>query len=151
MSGFRFRLEKVRDLRSAEEQEQARRLAQARSKVARARGVVDRIDRAEAGVRDRARAALRGRNPVGMVQNLEVLLNQLGRQRALAEAACASAEEALDAAVEDYQRAFREREIMDRLRERRQDEWRREELRREQGVLDELGRGGSGAGGGRGS
>ncbi|MDH3223828.1 MAG: flagellar export protein FliJ [Gemmatimonadota bacterium] len=144
MRGFRFRLERVLDLRAAAEEEMGRRVADARRAAGRARSVVDRILRSELALRERVGEALRGTRSVGSVQNLEVVREQLARQRLVAEAELVDAEVALREAVENHRKAHREREILDRLRTRRAAEWQVEERRREQSVLDEVGRGRSG-------
>lgn len=147
MRGFRFRLEKVLDLRTAAEEEMGRRVADARRAAGRARGVVDRILRSELALRERVGEALQERRSVGSVQNMEVVREQLARQRLVAEAELIKAEGTLEEAVENHRKAHQEREILDRLRSRRAAEWQVEERRKEQSVLDEVGRGRSGPGG----
>ena len=140
MRGFRFRLEKLRDLRTAEEQGKARALAKARDAVARLESVIDGVVDSEAGVLERIGTMLQGGPRAGAVQNMQVMLGQLRRQRAVAEVERVKAQEELNAALLAYQDAFREREILDRLRARQMDSWNRDEQRREQAVLDEVGR-----------
>lgn len=141
MRGFRFRLEQLLDLRTAAEEETARKLAEARQAVGGAKSSVDRILRSESELRKQVGRAMRGTGTVGAVQNLVVVREQLARQRLAAEAELSRAEGHLAEALENHRQAHREREILDRLRTRRSEEWRLEAHRREQAVLDESGRG----------
>jgi len=143
MKGFRFRLEKLRDLRRMEEEGRARAVAQASDSVATAQKLIDGIIESEAEVLDRIRTIVTSGPRVGLVQNMQVVLGQLRRQRAVAQAQRVKAEEELKTARLAFQEAYREREILDRLRERQMDSWNREEGRREQAVLDEASRRGA--------
>lgn len=141
MKGFRFRLEQLLDLRAAAEEETARKLADARHTVTGARNMVDRILRSESELREQVGRALRGTGNVGAVQNLDIVREQLARQRVAAEAQLSEAEARLAEAIAAHQQAHQEREILDRLRARRSEEWRIETQRREQSILDEVARG----------
>ena len=141
MNDFRFRLERLRDLRLAEEKETARGLAAAREAVGRAERIVEDLAQAEAQLRERIHDALETSPTAGHMQNLQVVLTQLRRQRAEALAERRHAEALLEESIQRFQDAFREREILDRLRERRREEWARDQLREEQKNLDEVGRG----------
>ncbi|NNM31427.1 MAG: flagellar export protein FliJ [Gemmatimonadetes bacterium] len=141
MRGFRFRLEQLLGLRAAAEEETARKLADARRAVDEAQSSVDRIVGSEAELREQVGRAMWAAGTVGAVQNLDVVREQLARQRLAAEAELSRAEGELTEALENHRRAHQEREILDRLRTRRSAEWRVENGRREQAVLDESGRG----------
>ncbi|MGI9625278.1 MAG: flagellar export protein FliJ [Longimicrobiales bacterium] len=141
MRGFRFRLEKLRGLRWAEEQEKARRLAEAGTALDRAQGILERIAESEAGVQSRMRDALEEAPTAGVVQNLMVLLDAMRRQRTAAEEDRAAALDQVVEATTQLQEATRERKILDRLRDRHRGEWVREERQREQSILDEANRG----------
>lgn len=141
MRGFRFRLEKLRGLRWAEEQEKARQFAEAGLVLDRVQVVLDRIAESEVGVQDRMRVALEEAPTAGVVQNLLVLLDALKRQKTTAEEERATALDQLEVATSALQGATRERKILDRLRDRHRGEWVREERQREQSILDEANRG----------
>ena len=141
MRNFRFRLEQLLDLRAAAEEATARKLADARHTVTGARNMVERIVRSESELRQQVGRALRETGSVGAVQNLDIVREQLARQRLAAEAQLSEAETRLSEALAAHQQAHQEREILDRLRARRSEEWRVENQRREQAVLDEVARG----------
>lgn len=141
MKGFRFRLEQLLDLRAAAEEEMVRKLAAAQRLVTEAEDALGRIQSAEADLRDQVGRALRGVGTVGAVQNLDVVREQLGRQRLIAEAELARVRAEHAEAAENHRQAHQEREILNRLKDRRSKEWRVEVHRREQAVLDEVARG----------
>lgn len=141
MKAFRFRLEKLRELRVAEEETQARMVAAARAAVDQALEMARQVGNAESEVRERIAAAI-GRSPsVGTVQNLRVLLNHLMRQRQAAEADHRKAEESLEESLIQFREAIREREVLDRLKDRQKEQWALERRRIDQNTLDEQSRG----------
>jgi flagellar FliJ protein len=135
MKAFAFNLEKVLDLREFREDE-------ARIELGRAVGVLAETEnRIRAAAEERARAAAAqfgpGNDAATMRQYMLYLLRLDGlRERLLEEAA--AAELKVEEAREAYLEASRERKVLEKLREKRQKERRRETLSEETKTLDDI-------------
>lgn len=137
MNAFSFRLEKVLELRRRAEQEMAAKLARARNEAEAARQAMLALqDARSAGLDQLARAHGAG-SSVGQLQNLQYVLDHIGHLIDEARTATRAAEENVNAAILDMNRARRERRILDRLRERDFESWQLEQQRAEQKILDE--------------
>ncbi|HOX26438.1 MAG TPA: flagellar export protein FliJ [Candidatus Krumholzibacteria bacterium] len=136
---FRFRLEKVLDHRQRELDARTLAVAQARAVVAAATRDVADANRELTQARLEAVAAREGRvDPVELARLLAWQERLVGRKRQL-EAKLVAGRQALVLAQERLQQAWREREMLTRLRERQRLEWEQEEARRERRALDEIG------------
>ena len=138
MKRFRFRLQKVLDLRAAVEREKARRLADARRDAADARRARDDLE----SIRNSGREILTGAHgsggSVGHLLNLEYVLERMESQLEEADAACAEAEKDVESTLREYHAASRERRTLDQLKEKRLEVWKREADRQEQKAIDEV-------------
>jgi flagellar FliJ protein len=138
MAAFHFSLEQVLELRLREEHKQARAMADASRDANAARQAVQDLEALRSAGRARLTAAHSTGRSVGQLQNLEWVL---GRMETELEAA---QDKARDAATEasrcrkEFQRAVRDRQSIDRLKERKRSQWIEEEKRVEQKAMDEL-------------
>ena len=135
MSRFRFRLEAVRKLKKANEDERAGELAEAISEA----GAADQEREALAALEDAGRAQMSElEGDIGRQKSVAVMMEHLAEHR---EAARRRLQEA-NGKVRERQDAFREaiteRRAIDRLRDRQQREWDINARRREQKATDEV-------------
>jgi flagellar FliJ protein len=135
---FKFRLQRVLDMRSQSEQEAAGRLAHAQSEAEAARLACAALEEvraagsvalAGAGVAPTSVAHLRA---VGMV------LEQLDRHIEVADQAAGVAERQAELSLTEYRDAFRDRRVLDRLRERHLESWTVEAGQRDRAAMDEI-------------
>jgi len=132
---FRFRLERVLDHRRRQEDLCGRELAAAQRVVA----TLDRSIAEHRTEQARAAAGVAGALDVGRrrdcalwIQHLDHCLDRLRAERVEAVVA-------VDAGRQKLQAAWRDREVLERLRARRREEWLRVRDRRETRELDEVG------------
>jgi len=136
---FRFRLERVLQHRQREVDARSREVA------AIQRALQEREDRlAQAGRQlQQCRAELAARRhgelDPGALQRATAWQEELVTRRQTAEQDLAAARLDLNAAQERLQQAWRDREVLERLRQRQRQEWQQEEARRERRALDEIG------------
>ncbi len=138
MSAFRFSLRRIRDLRREEEKACARTLQEARLRAEEAEEARRTLEAIRLSGRERLARAHAAGGPIGRLHPLEFLLSRMEEHLAEAEFRCREAEERVAASLHRFTEAFRLRSTLDRLRERRFQEWRTDELRREQKELDEV-------------
>lgn len=138
MSAFRFSLEKVLELRKHEEQIAALRLAEAQREAERARRALEALETLHQQGYDRLAQAHGAGGLAGHLQNLRYVVDRLGQLVADADAVMRAADERVSAMLAELSVALQERRIMDRLRERSLDEWRAEQARAEQKVMDDV-------------
>jgi flagellar FliJ protein len=126
---FRFRLQRVLDLRAQTEQKAAGALADARVKAQQARGDKQALEDRLAQGFARIAGGDDGPRSVGEMRNRCLVVDQLGRRVVRAGEEVAQADAAVRKTTDDFTAAFRDRRVLDRLRERRLGEWRAEETR----------------------
>jgi flagellar FliJ protein len=138
MSGFRFRLQKVLELRERLELESATRLAAARHEADVAMTLMKDLEGARARGVDKAGETVAGSTSAGELQRIALLIEQLDQHLDVAENAHREAgEKATDLAVA-FERAFTDRQIIERLRNRKLADWRDAEQRTDQATMDEV-------------
>ncbi|MHB0949593.1 MAG: flagellar export protein FliJ [Gemmatimonadaceae bacterium] len=148
MSGprFTFRLQRVLELREAAERGVQRRLAAAQEQAAGARELHDAL----AAVRDAGAESLtrvQAEGPTaGTLRSYAFVQGRLDARLSVAEEGLQQSEAIVDAARQELTEAFRARRVIDRLRERREEEWRAGEahadlLRMDAIALSQHGRG----------
>lgn len=137
MPPFRFRLERVLEVRRREEDRERIAFAEATARRARAREVLEARRRAYRRTleEEAARASFRVDELLARIHHRERQLRDILEAERDLESATAAWAEARARLVE----ARKKRRLLERLRERRYAEWRLEEERREQGILDEVG------------
>ena len=134
---FRFRLQRVLELREQKEREKALELLRAETALDAARAALTGLELARATGHERLLGA-QGDGTVGQLRNLAFVLEQLDRH--VAEAA-----ESLDAAGQETERvrenltaAHQERRALDRLRDRREAEWRGQAVLEDRVTMDAI-------------
>lgn len=138
MSAFRFSLGRLLDLRRNEENRRATHVAAARRDSDSARKArEDLVTVCQAGRAKVAEAHQLG-GAVGTLRNMELLLERVEEQVQEADEVCQETNEKLVESIKDYSEAVRERHSLDRLKDRRMEEWRVEESRRDQKEIDEI-------------
>ncbi|MFO7260932.1 MAG: flagellar export protein FliJ [bacterium] len=138
MSAFRFPLQKVLELRKHQEQVAALRLAEAEREAERARRALDALEELRRQGHDRLAQAHGAGGLAGHLQNLRYVVDRLTQLVADADAMTRAADERVSAMLAELSVALRERRIMDRLRERSLAEWRLEQARAEQKLMDDV-------------
>ena len=136
---FKFRLQRVLEMRERTEREAARALAAAQDEAERARRAADVLAAARAelaaGAHD-ARAT--PGTAVGAHHTYAFLLERLDERVAAAGAAVRAAEAATHAREDALRDAFRGRRTLDRLRERDEGAWRAGAAAADRQLMDEI-------------
>ena len=138
MKRFRFRLQKVLDLRAAVEREKAGRLADARRHATEARQARDDLESIRKAGREILTSAHGSGGSVGHLLNLEYVLEKMESHLEEADAAWAEAEKDVESTLREYHVASQERRTLDQLKEKRLEVWKREADRQEQKAIDEV-------------
>ena len=136
---FKFRLQRVLDLRERKERDAATALVSAEeaADVARRERAELELARQELAAR-RVTATPTASLSVGELRNLGFLLERLDERVAVAQSAAAAAERAVETRRGELQVAFRDRRTLDRLRERHLDEHRSAEATADRQLMDEI-------------
>jgi flagellar export protein FliJ len=138
MNTFRFRLQKVLDLRKLAEQESAVRMAEARRAAEDAHRTVDALDRAvHASFAERQRAGS-GARPAGELQHLSFIVEQIGEHLAAADDVRRDADERVTELVGEFTDAVRQRRVLDQLRDRHRGAWQVAQIQADRKLMDEL-------------
>lgn len=138
MKKFSFRLERVRQLRVAAEQEAARGLADARGLEDACR---EAVDAGMARLRDALAQVVTmhtASGAAGMLGNLHLPLDVLRARLDADTVRLQEAGKAVETARLAYDAARQDRMALDRLHDQRRAEWEREVARHEQAALDEV-------------
>jgi flagellar protein FliJ len=140
MSRFKFRLQRLLDLRQKREQEAAGAVAAARSEAEAA----TRRQAELAARRDQTRQELlpaEGQTiRVGRLHEIAYLVHALDGHVATAQKASQAAEQIVQQKLGELSDAMRDRRVLDRLKDRRSVEWRTEDARQEREVMDAIAR-----------
>lgn len=121
---FKFRLQRLLDLREQKEREMAAGLARAEHAADAARAELANLDAVRAIGREQLHAVHATDGTVGELRNLVFVLEQLDAQVASAQASVDAAEEAAARARGELGDAFRDRRVLDRLRDRHEADFR---------------------------
>ncbi len=138
MSEFEFKLDNVLDLRKEEERVQAQRVAQARREADAAREAMSNLEALRRDGRERLTRAHGNGRTVGQLQNLEWVLGRVETELEAAQETLRSADAEMVERVKDFQGAVRERQTLDRLREKQLESWKATQARAEQKTMDEV-------------
>lgn len=138
MRNFRFRLQKVLELRERAEKESAVRLVEARIEAEAALRAVESLEAARlAGAERAGRVSLDGIT-AGELQRLSLLVQQLDQHLAAASEAADSADARVDEMSTEFEGALIRRRVLDRLREKHLELWRSEEEQRDRATMDAI-------------
>jgi len=138
MSRFRFRLQDLMQLAEAREKEQATQLARAQQAAAMARLHAETLNALRAAGSEQIAAAHGRGTAAGSIQQMSLILEQLERHHAAAASVLSSAEAEVARCRAAYTTVAQERQVLDKLRERRHEAWRIEQAQHEQKQMDEL-------------
>ncbi|NLG61648.1 MAG: flagellar export protein FliJ [Candidatus Cloacimonetes bacterium] len=138
MSPFRFRLQKLLELRQWSEKEKAAALASAQHAAAQAQEIRDAIMAARAAGLQQLASAHAGCGSAGELQRLHAVLAQLESHADYAREAALEAERIVDTAQQAFTEAAQARHALEQLRERRLHEWRTAATEAEQKQMDEI-------------
>ena len=133
---FRFRLQRVLDLRARVEQDAARALASAQEAAATARAELAAIEAVRAELAATANPG--AGHSVGTLRTVGFLLGRMDEQVVVAEASTAAAERTANERRDVLQLAWRDRRTLDRLRERHHDAWKGAEAALDRQTMDEV-------------
>ena len=136
---FKFRLQRVLDLRARKERDAATALVSAEETADGARQEHARLElaRQELAARQSPRPAAATLS-VGELRNLGFLLERLDERVAVAQTAAAAAEAAVEERRGELQHAFRDRRTLDRLKERHLEGYRSAEAAADRQLMDEI-------------
>ena len=138
MTTFRFRLDRLLDLRSRKERQQAEMLGRALRDETASREALEQAQARLGAAREQA-APEPGRLTVaGTLRNLGLTVAAAMTRRDAAAVSQSEAESALETERERYEAAQRDRRVIERLREQRLEDWTRETDRKEQQEMDGL-------------
>jgi flagellar FliJ protein len=146
---FRFRLQRVLDLRARTERDAATALVSAQETADAARDAQLRLEQARGelaasmvnGMAVDASGATAQAVPgasVGALRNLSFLLDRLDERVASAAQESDAAQHAVSAHEDALRAAYRDRRALDRLRERHLDAWRAGEAAQDRAAMDEI-------------
>lgn len=135
---FKFRLQRVLELRQKREQAVAVQLAEAQQAEEAARAECATLEaQREAGVQS-SHAAPGTRPTVGQLQNLRLLVERLSERVEQAYAAHAEAEKVVQTRQSELTTAFQERRVLDRLRERDLSQWQANQAHADRQLMDDI-------------
>jgi len=138
MRVFHFSLGRLLDFRRHEEQQRAQTLAAARRTSDSAQKArQDLVEIQQAG-RSKLADAHRNGGSIGVLRNMEFVLERMEDHVKEADQECEEADEKVVESVKDYTKAAQNRHGLDCLKDRRMEEWKVEEGRREQKEIDEV-------------
>lgn len=133
---FRFALAPLLRLRQSVERQRALRLREASLKVTRLQETLAQLDRFLSASAAADHAALREGRRAAELQFASVFRENLESLRLQHERELQRLESERQRAAEEYQRAYRECEALETLRQRQRGVYQQEELRRQQRILD---------------
>ncbi len=149
---FKFRLQRVLDLRARTERDAATALVTAQEAADSAHAAQRRLEQARAEMAARMQVGMAGDGAtaahdaalpvpgasVGALRNMSFLLDRLDERVASAAAQTTAAQHAVVAHEDALRAAYRDRRTLDRLRERHQDAWRAGEAAQDRAQMDEI-------------
>lgn len=135
---FDFRLQRVLDLRARRERDAAVRLAEAEERADDAKRARASLEAVRAENAARLAAAHGAGSTVGHLRSLGLVLESLDARIGHAGTALEAAEEGVRRSADEMRDAFRDRRVLDRLRERHLEAWRTEEVQADRAEMDAI-------------
>lgn len=135
---FRFRLQRVLELREKREQAQAIQLAKAEETASAARSTRDELQALHAASRAQITSAHRTEPTVGHLNHLGYVLSELDQRLGQASQVVTKAEGVVSEARVSLEEAARDRRVLDRLKEKHTDAFRTEASHRDRVEMDEV-------------
>jgi flagellar FliJ protein len=136
---FRFRLQRVLEIREQKEKEVATQLVLAQSEANAAREACERLEASRLASRDELeqQSTLRAAS-VGELRNMAFLLQQMDERLTQAEEAALAAEATVARTQDELIAAFKDRHVMDKLRTRREEAFRAESASADRNLMDAI-------------
>src|ERR1700750_3286182 len=136
MSAFKFRLQPVLELRERDERAAGAKLAEAENQVDEARVAAKALE----AIREKGAAAIDVAHdpPVGQINTIGYVLEQLGHHIADAQTRVAAAEQVVTQARTDLTSALQARRVLSKLREKHFENWQKEDNAKEMQQMDEF-------------
>lgn len=135
---FKFRLQRVLDLRIKTEEEAALRLADARRGEERAKEAVAELENARDEGMQRASGSPGERPTIGQLQNLRFLVERLNQEVDHAQGEAEAAGKQVDRRLEEFSAAFRDRRVLHKLRDRAVESWKDGEVQADRQTMDNI-------------
>ena len=135
---FKFRLQRILELREKAEQAKARELVSAQESADVARRTRDELAELHASSRNEIDAAHRTEPRVGHLQQLGLVLQSLDQRLDTADEGVRAADAIVADAQTLLETAARDRRILDRLKDRHTDQWRVEAAHKDRIGMDEI-------------
>ena len=136
MKKFSFRLDRLLDLRSLKEREQAAVLGRALQDETASREALENAQERLGEAREQAAPGPGRVSAAGTLHNLGLTVAAAATQRDEAAVSQGDAERTLEAERDRYEATQRDRRVVERLRENRLEDWTREAGRKEQQETD---------------
>ncbi len=133
---FKFRLQRLLDLRAAREREKSVEMVRAEAECDAMRARLTDLQAARDDSRTRLLAPAGSQGTVGQLRNLAFIVEQLDRQVDSATTAMNVAESAAAVVRQDLNAAHVERRVLDRLRDRHVADWRGAESQPDRQTMD---------------
>lgn len=133
---FRFPLQRLLDLKAKREQEMARQLAAARTDAEGAETLRDTIAGLKAAGADQVAHGVDSALSVGELVSMREALTQMDARLEVAEEAAVAANEVVQARNADLHGAVRDRQVLDRLRDRRLEQHKANENQLDRAAMD---------------
>ncbi len=135
---FKFRLQRLLDIREQKEREAALALSRAEQERESAQAALAAVQAARQAGRERLVAAHASSGTVGQLHNIAFLLEQLDRQVVAASRTVAEAEAVTQRTRQALNEAHVERRVLDRLRERHESDWRGAAAHADRVLMDDI-------------
>lgn len=135
---FKFRLQRVLELREKREEEAATQLAAAREEAARALELARTLEAEQHAQIRTVAATSSGGVSVGQLQNLSLLVQRMGEQVSDAYRAVDSAELQVRERLTQFAGAFREKQVLHKLKDRDLVAWRAAEVQADRSAMDDI-------------
>ena len=135
---FKFRLQRVLEMRQQSEQDAATRLAAARSEEEAALLAKLRLEAVRDEGVELAAGAGSGQAKIGQLQNFRFLVERMNDEIDVAQQEVEAAAEGVRERLEEYSAAFRERRMIDKLREKALESHRNEEVQTDRKAMDSV-------------
>jgi flagellar protein FliJ len=139
---FRFRLQRVLDLRARKERDAATALVSAQEQAERAREAQERLMAAREALAAQAAPGAAADAPngpsVGVLRTLHYLLGRLDERVASAATDATTAEHEVVQRQDELRAAVTQRRTLDRLRDRHEESWRAAEAAADRQRMDEI-------------
>ena len=135
---FRFPLQRLLDLKAKREQEMARQLAAAQQAADQEQRVRDTLASQHADAHRHIAATTSGAATVGEITSLSYTLAQLAERITMADERTHAASQAVEARHGELSAALQERQVLDRLRDKRLEMHRSEENARDRQTMDDI-------------